>query len=73
MGGEGALRERVVKAIEELGSATFEEIAERVGWSGDRRLLRSLLAELVREGVVVREPDYERRRMVFRVNRGRTS
>lgn len=73
MSEESGLKERVIRAIEELGSATFDEIVERIEWSGDRRPLRALLAKLVREGILVREPDYGRRKFVFRVNRGRTS
>ncbi len=63
---EEDLNKRIISVLRE-GPKTFEEIVEALGWRGDRRELRRVLAEMVKSGVVVKEPDYERRRMVFKV------
>jgi len=65
--GEGDVGDRIIEVLRARGRATFEEIVEALEWEGDRRPLRRVLAEMVRRGVVVREPDYERRKMVFRL------
>ena len=69
-------REAVVRVLREAeGPLSFPEIVERVerlvGGRVNRFLLREVLAELVREGVVRRSPSYERRLMVFEVSRGK--
>jgi hypothetical protein len=61
---EEDLKARVLSALDTRG-LTFEELALKLSWTGDRRPLRRALAELVRDGRVLRVPDYERRRMVF--------
>jgi len=67
----GGLRERILEVLERAGRPLeFAEIVEALGWEGPREELRLALAGLVREGLVERVPDYERRRMVFRL-RGR--
>lgn len=60
------LKERVLSVLKYDRGLTFNEIAEALSWSGDRRPLRKALGELVREGKVLREPDYQRKRMTFR-------
>ncbi len=67
-----ALRKIIVEVLKEAEKpVTFEELFNGVsGRLGDVRKfeLREVLSELIREGLVKREPDYERRRMVFRLS-----
>ena len=60
------VKARLLEVIPYDRGLTFSEIVAALGWTGDRRPLRKALAELVREGRVLRVPDYERRRMTFR-------
>ncbi len=46
-----------------------EEVARLTGGKVNKFLLRQAIAELVREGVISRNPDYERRVMVFEASR----
>ncbi|HIQ23443.1 MAG TPA: hypothetical protein EYH50_00120 [Pyrodictium delaneyi] len=49
---------------------TFDEIYEallNVGINAQKKAVREALAGLIRNGIVTREPDYERKKMVFRV------
>jgi len=66
--GGGELEGRILDLLRSAGRPlTVDEIASGLGWSGDLRPLRRVLAEMVRRGLLVRVPDYERRRMVFKV------
>jgi len=48
----------------------FEEIARELGISGrEMRTLRKALSDLIRKGKVTKEPDYDKRRFVFKINR----
>ena len=67
------LKARILSLIKIKGSITFEELARELGWSGDKRPLRSVIAELIREGFIVKTADYNRRRLVYRVNEDRRS
>ncbi len=61
-------REEIEKKIIEVlrgRELTFEELVKEVGWEGDRRGLRSVLADMVRRGVVGKKPDYDKRRLLF--------
>ncbi|MGC9071098.1 MAG: hypothetical protein ACP5HK_00140 [Acidilobus sp.] len=60
------LKGRVLSVLNDQGGLTFTEIVTVMSWTGDRRPLRKALSELIREGRVLREPDYQRRRIVFR-------
>ena len=60
------IKARLLEVIPRDRGVTFSEIVAALGWEGDRRPLRKALAELVREGRVLRVPDYERKRMTFR-------
>lgn len=62
------LKRSILSVLGDQG-LTFEEIVQRLSWSGDRRPLRKALADLVRDGRVLRVPDYQRRRMVFVLRR----
>ncbi len=65
-GHEEDLKDRVLGVLREERGLTFSEIANALSWSGDMRPLRRALGDLVREGRVLREPDYQRKRMTFR-------
>lgn len=67
MGGAGAedVERRVLELLRQRGPMSMEEIIDALGWRGDRRLLRGIIADMVRRGVLTKKPDYERRKMVF--------
>lgn len=49
---------------------TFEEIHKallNMGINAQKKAVREALAGLIRSGIVIREPDYERKKMVFRI------
>jgi predicted transcriptional regulator len=59
----------IIDYLSKISSATFDEIYDYVARNvKDVRKIevREILSDLIREGVVRREPDYERRRMVFK-------
>ena len=68
MSGED-LRSRILSILSKRGSLSFEELLAELGWSGDLRVLRRVLADMVREGIIVKEPDYSRRKIVYRIRR----
>ncbi|MCE4608160.1 MAG: hypothetical protein F7B61_04290 [Caldisphaeraceae archaeon] len=63
---EKEIEKNILFLLPDHGSLTFEEIKAKVGWEGDLRPLRKALSCLIREGLVERIPDYERKRMTFR-------
>jgi DNA-binding HxlR family transcriptional regulator len=63
------LRSRILSILSKRGSLSFEELLAELGWSGDLRVLRRVLADMVREGIIVKEPDYSRRKVVYRIRR----
>ena len=63
---EEKVKELILDVLSSERGLTFSEIAAALSWTGDRRPLRKALSDLVREGKVLREPDYQRKRMVFR-------
>ncbi|MGC9209804.1 MAG: hypothetical protein ACP5FT_00815 [Acidilobus sp.] len=63
---EKELKEMILSVLSPQRGLTFSEIVQALSWTGDKRPLRKALGDLVREGKVLREPDYERKRMVFR-------
>ena len=68
MSGED-LRSRILSILSKRGSLSFEELLAELGWSGDLRVLRRVLADMVREGIIVKEPDYSRRKVVYLIRR----
>jgi len=52
------------------GSCTWEDLLARLGEDVDRRRIRGLLADLIRRGVVWKEPDYGRGKLVYRARCG---
>jgi DNA-binding HxlR family transcriptional regulator len=63
------LRSRILSILSKRGSLSFEELLAELGWSGDLRVLRRVLADMVREGIIVKEPDYSRRKIVYLIRR----
>lgn len=61
-------RSELLRVLCECQPCTFEDLLGKLGWQGDLRPLRRMLAEMVREGVLKKEPDYERRKLVYRVS-----
>lgn len=59
------IKEEVLRVVRARGQASFEEIRGQVEARGI--WLRRAVAELVRGGLLVRVPDYEAGRHVFRV------
>ncbi len=66
---EEDLRSRILSILSKRGSLSFEELLAELGWSGDLRVLRRVLADMVREGIVVKEPDYSKRKVVYCIRR----
>jgi len=66
---EEDLRSRILSILSKRGSLSFEELLAELGWSGDLRVLRRVLADMVREGIIVKEPDYSRRKVVYLIRR----
>ncbi|MCE4623379.1 MAG: hypothetical protein F7B11_01340 [Caldisphaeraceae archaeon] len=63
---EKEIEKNILFLLSEHESLTFEEIKAKMGWEGDLRPLRKALSHLIREDLVERVPDYERKRMTFR-------
>lgn len=71
MPGSEELEDRILGLLRGSGRPlTVDEIASSLGWEGDLRPLRRILADMVRRGLVERVPDYDRSRMAFRVRGG---
>ncbi len=64
---ERDLRSRILDVLSRLGSLSFEELLAELRWDGDLRVLRRVLADMVRDGVLVKEPDYSKRKVVYRL------
>jgi len=59
------LKEKIIATLKGK-EMTLEELAGALGVKGrELRELRKGLAELVREGVILKKPEYEKRRHVF--------
>ncbi len=64
------LRNAVIRVLGDCKPRSFEEIRDTIlGGKRGRLLAREVLAELVRKGVVLRIPAYERGRMEFILSR----
>jgi len=61
------IKSKIVDIIRRKGSCSFEELIAELRWSGDLRIVRSAIVALVYEGVIVREPDYGRRKIVYKL------
>ncbi len=58
-------RETLLKLLCECGKCAWEDLHPRLG-PGDKREARKMLADLIREGLVVKEVDYERRKLLYK-------
>jgi len=61
----GVGREEVLRALCKCAPCTFEELVQALGYEGDLRDVRRLVADMVREGVVAKKPDYARGKVVL--------
>ena len=63
------LERRIIEVLADK-EKDFGEIARELGISGkEMRTLRKALSDLIRKGKVTKEPDYDRRRFVFKINK----
>jgi len=63
------LEEELLRVLCSCAPCTWEELLARLGEGVNRRRLRAALAELIR-GVVWKEPDYGRGKLVYRARCG---
>ena len=61
------LKRRILEILSQRGPMSFEELLSNLKWEGDLRPLRRLIADMVREGLILKEPDYTKRKMVYKV------
>ncbi|MCE4599333.1 MAG: hypothetical protein F7C81_03950 [Desulfurococcales archaeon] len=59
------LKKLILEVLSECQPCSFEDLLSHISVKGDLRPLRRALAELIREGVVVKVPDYERRKLMY--------
>ena len=64
-------KETILRIISDCQPCTWEDLLSKLRSEGssldDLREIRRVLAELVREGIIVKEPDYDRRKLMYRV------
>lgn len=64
-------RETILRILRECQPCTWEELLARLRDEGiapsDLRDLRHIIADMIREGLIVKEPDYDRRKLVYRI------
>jgi predicted ArsR family transcriptional regulator len=64
---ESELKEKILQKLKE-GERTLDELAGELGLSGrDKWTLRRILSSLIKEGKIKKEPDYSKRRHVFKL------
>lgn len=61
------LRRRILSILLEKGPLSFEELLASLEWKGDLRPLRRIIADMVREGLITKEPDYVKKKMVYKI------
>jgi len=63
-------REEVLKAVRENQPCTTEDLARILGVNEKKELalLRRILADLVREGLLLKNPDYNKRKILYTLN-----
>ncbi len=59
------LKRLIISVLQNCQPCSFEDLLNYMSFRGDLRALRKALAELVREGVVVKVPDYERKKLLY--------
>ncbi len=64
-------RETILRVLRECQPCTWEDLLARLRNEGidpgDLRGLRRIIADMIREGLIVKEPDYDRRKLVYRI------
>ena len=64
-------RETILRILRECQPCTWEELLARLRDEGiapsDLRDVRHIIADMIREGLIVKEPDYDRRKLVYRI------
>ncbi len=64
-------REVILRVLRECQPCTWEDLLARLRDEGvapgDLRDLRRIIADMIREGLIVKEPDYNRRKLVYRI------
>lgn len=63
------LKLKILEALERKGPMSLEELLKELEWREDLRPLRKAIAEMIREGVVDREPNYEKKKLVYKVKK----
>ncbi|OYT59957.1 MAG: hypothetical protein B6U75_02770 [Desulfurococcales archaeon ex4484_217_1] len=58
------LEREVLKILKEKGELTFEELTAHMRI--DKLLLREVIASMIREGIVLKVPDFERGKFMYR-------
>ncbi|RLG72119.1 MAG: hypothetical protein DRO23_10980 [Thermoprotei archaeon] len=58
------LEREVLKILKEKGELMFEELATHM--KVDKLLLREVIASMIREGIILKVPDFERGKFVYR-------
>jgi len=66
----GLDRDTVLEVLCRCAPCTFEELVEALPVEGDKRPLRRILADLIREGVVGKKPNYDRGKLEYEVKPG---
>jgi len=66
----GLDRSTVLEALCKCSPCTFEELVETLGLEGDKRPLRRIIADLVREGLVRKKPNYEKGKLEYEASPG---
>lgn len=67
MNSESKVKEEIINIIRKKGSISMDELVNELGWKDDKRLLRRIVADMVRNGIIVKEPDYDKRKLVFKL------
>ncbi|MFN4046177.1 MAG: hypothetical protein ACK4H7_02420 [Acidilobaceae archaeon] len=60
------LKSKILEALEKKGPMSLEELLKEIEWTGDLKPLRRILAEMIRENIIVKEPNYERKKLVYK-------
>jgi len=63
-------RRTVLEALCRCAPCTFEDLVEALALEGDKRPLRKILADLIREGLVEKKPNYERGKLEYAARPG---
>ncbi|MEB3765599.1 MAG: hypothetical protein GSR77_05500 [Desulfurococcales archaeon] len=63
---EKEIEKIILRSLESLGQiSSFTELLQYLPPNTDRRIARRVFASLVKKGIIVRRPDYEKKRLVY--------